>query len=308
MAKKAAAVKQWLENRNRFANFFNARIFNGVQIIKPDELEPVDGETHIQIKDMEEKTQEIHRYRDITMRWKGEMDLMILACENQDKIHYAMPVQTMIYDGLSYVQQMKLMWDLREKDEKITADEFLSKFRKEDKICPVITVVLYLGEEEWDASVDLYGLFNIENTLRENENLKNYIPNYKINLVDGTRLDNLELFQEDLRIVFGLLKCRKDKNRLKEYIEENSDYFSEMDIETGMVVGSFINSERIVKMVESKKKGEGVDMCKALEDWAIEEQEKKAIEIAKNLLNVLEIEVIAEKVGLPIEVIKGLQE
>ena len=145
------------------------------------------------------------------MRWKGKMDLMILACENQDKIHYAMPVRTMIYDGLSYVQQMKLMWDLRDENAKITGDEFLAKFCKDDKICPVITLVFYFGEKEWDASLDLYGMFDIEDILRVNKNLRKYIPNYRINLIDAERLENLDVFQKDLQIIFGLLKCRKDK-------------------------------------------------------------------------------------------------
>jgi len=160
MAKKAAAVKQWIGNRKRFANLFNAKIFGGVQIIKPEDLEPIEGETHILIQTKDRKRQEIHRYRDIAMRWKGKMDFMILACENQDKIHYAMPVRTMLYDGLSYVQQMKVMWDLRDETDEMTNDEFLSKFCKDDKIYPVITLVFYFGEKEWDASLDLYGMRN----------------------------------------------------------------------------------------------------------------------------------------------------
>ena len=312
MAKSAAAVKQWLENRKRFANLFNVKVFDGVQVIHPDELEPVDGENHIQIQTPNGKEQDIHRYRDITMRWKGEMNLMILACENQDKIHYAMPVRTMIYDGLSYVQQMKLLWDLRDKDEKMSSDEFLSRFRKEDKICPVLTLVFYYGEEEWDASLDLYGMFNIENTLRENKNLRKYIPNYTINLIDGARIEDCTLFEKDLQIVLGLLKCRKDKQKLKQYVEDNKEFFKSVDVETGMVISSFINSESIKKTIEQQKEGAGVDMCKAMEDWAAEERkegrEEKAIEIAKNLLNILEIEVIAEKVGLPVKVIRNLQD
>ena len=147
MAKKAAAVKQWIGNRRRFANLFNVKIFGGVHIIRPEDLEPVEGETHVLIQTNDGKKQEIHRYRDITMRWKGKMDFMILACENQDKVHYAMPVRTMLYDGLSYIQQMKLMWELHDENEKVNDEEFLSKFCKDDKLCPVITLVFYFGEK-----------------------------------------------------------------------------------------------------------------------------------------------------------------
>ena len=249
------------------------------------------------------------------MRWKGKMDLMILACENQDKIHYAMPVRTMIYDGLSYVQQMKLMWDLRDENEKITDDEFLTKFCKDDKICPVITLVFYFGEKEWDASLDLYGMFDIEDILRVNKNLRKYIPNYRINLIDAERLENLDVFQKDLQMIFGLLKCRKDKQKLKQYVEDNKEFFKRVDVDTGMAISMFINSESILKMVEKQKVGqkEGVEinMCKAMEDWATEErlegEENKLVDlIRKKLKKGKDIAVIAEEIEETVELVKQL--
>ena len=315
MAKKAAAVGQWMKNRRRFANVFNVKVFGGKQIIKPEELEPIEGETHILMQRKDEKKQEIHRYRDITMRWKGKMDLMILACENQDKIHYAMPVRTMIYDGLSYVQQMKLMWDLRDDTAEITDDEFLSKFCKDDKICPVITLVFYFGEKEWDASLDLYGMFDMEGILRTNADLRKYIPNYTINLIDAERIDNLEVFQKDLQVIFGLLKCRKDKKKLRQYVEDNQDFFKSVDVDTGMVISSFINSNRIMNEMKNQNEGGRVNMCKAMEDWAAEEraegklegEENKLVElIRKKMVKGKDIATIADEVEETEDVVRKL--
>lgn len=317
MAKKAAIVGQWMKNRRRFANVFNAKVFDGAQIIKPEELEPIEGETHMLIQTKDGKKQEIHRYRDITMRWKGKMDLMILACENQDKIHYAMPVRTMIYDGLSYVQQMKLMWDLRDETEEITDDEFLSKFCKDDKICPVITLVFYFGEKEWDASLDLYGMFEIEEILRANDGLRKYIPNYTINLIDAERLENLALFQTDLQVIFGLLKCRKDKQKLKQYVKDNKVFFKSVDMDTGMVIGAFMNSSNIMNGMRNQDEGGKVDMCKAMEDWAAEErlegklegEENKLVDqIRKKLEKGKDIATIADEVEETEEVVRKLME
>ena len=222
------------------------------------------------------------------MRWKGKMDLMLLACENQNKIHYAMPVRTMIYDGLSYVQQMKQMWDLRAESEEMTKDEFLSKFCKDDKICPVITLVFYFGEKEWDASLDLYGMFDIEGILRTNDDLRKYIPNYTINLIDAERIENLEVFQKDIQMILGLLKCRKDKQMLRKYVDENQEFFNNVDMDTGMAISSFMNSDSIMNEIESLGKGGRVDMCKALEDWAAEEREEGRLEGKElNLVNLI---------------------
>ena len=311
MAKKAAAVKQWIENRRRFANLFNAKLFNGIQIIKPEDLEPCEGETHILFQAKEGKKQEIHRYRDVTMRWKGKMNLMILACENQEKIHYAMPVRTMIYDGLSYVQQMKHKWDLRDEEGDIESDEFLSRFCKDDKLCPVITLVLYFGEKEWDASLDLYGMFDIEEILRMNEEMSKYIPNYTINLIDAARLDNLEVFQKDLQVIFGLLKCRKDKQRLKQYVEDNEEFFKSVDVDTAMVMGTFVNSNSIINEIKNQNEGGSVDMCKAMEDWAAEERAEGkentlVIQIRKKLEKGKDIVTIADEVEETEDVVKQL--
>lgn len=313
MAKKAAIVGQWMKNRRRFANVFNAKIFDGVQVIKPEELEPIEGETHILLQTKDGKKQEIHRYRDITMRWKGKMDLMILACENQDKIHYAMPVRTMIYDGLSYVQQMKLMWDLRDEDDEITDDEFLSKFCKDDKICPVITLVFYFGEKEWDASLDLYGMFDIESMIRTNDDLRKYIPNYTINLIDAERIENLEVYQKDLQVIFGLLKCRKDKKKLRQYVEDNQEFFKSVDEDTGVAISSFINSESVMNKLKNQNEGGKVNMCKAMEDWAAEERAEGREEnlvnlIRKKLEKGKDIATIADEIEETEDVVRQLME
>lgn len=313
MAKKAAIVGQWMKNRRRFANVFNAKIFDGVQVIKPEELEPIEGETHILLQTKDGKKQEIHRYRDITMRWKGKMDLMILACENQDKIHYAMPVRTMIYDGLSYVQQMKLMWDLRDEDDEITDDEFLSKFCKDDKICPVITLVFYFGEKEWDASLDLYGMFDIESMIRTNDDLRKYIPNYTINLIDAERIENLEVYQKDLQVIFGLLKCRKDKKKLRQYVEDNQEFFKSVDEDTGVAISSFINSESVMNKMKNQNEGGKVNMCKAMEDWAAEERAEGREEnlvnlIRKKLEKGKDIATIADEIEETEDVVRQLME
>ena len=241
------------------------------------------------------------------------MDLMILACENQDKIHYAMPVRTMIYDGLSYVQQMKLMWDLRDEDDEITDDEFLSKFCKDDKICPVITLVFYFGEKEWDASLDLYGMFDIESMIRTNDDLRKYIPNYTINLIDAERIENLEVYQKDLQVIFGLLKCRKDKKKLRQYVEDNQEFFKSVDEDTGVAISSFINSESVMNKLKNQNEGGKVNMCKAMEDWAAEERAEGREEnlvnlIRKKLEKGKDIATIADEIEETEDVVRQLME
>ena len=137
MGKGNAAVREWMSNPVRFSDLYNGIVFQGKQVVLPEELEPAEGETDILLEDNEQKVQEIHRYRDIVMRWKKGALLVLLACENQEKVHYAMTVRNMLYDSLSYAGQIQQLWKEREKEEKqkMTAPEFLSKWKKDDHWC-----------------------------------------------------------------------------------------------------------------------------------------------------------------------------
>ena len=324
MGKSAAIAKQWLGKPTRVAALFNGAVFAGEQVVKPEELEPSDGENHGLIVDKNEKSKEIHKFRDITMRWKQGVTLMILAIENQKKTHYGMPVRVMNYDGQSYEEQMKLLWDSLSKEEKkaCTHEEFVSEFRKKDRIYPVITLVFYYGTEEWDGSLDLYDMFQFGEELRDREELREYIPNYKINLIDAARLENLERFGEELQEIFGLLKCRGDKNAILAYADEHKEYFQHMDRETGLMVGEFLQSESIVKKMKSdSEKGDEMNMCKALEDLyndgvergreqGIEQGERQKLKsmVEKKVQKGFSVEEIVDMLEEEIELIQQLVE
>lgn len=269
MSNGHTAVNGFLEKKNRFADFFNGNLFQGRQIILPEELEVVKGETDILVEDKNESIQGIHRYRDIVMRWKNSVYLVLLACETQSTVHYAMPVRKMLYDALSYIEQTKKIWESHQMNnevETMSNAEYLSRFGKADKLVPVITVVFYYGTQIWDGSVDLYGMFP-DNKLLENHTVRKYIPNYWINLIDANNIENIECFQTDLKEIFGMMKYRQDKKSLIKYMNENKDYFSHVDKETYYAIGEFLQSKQILKQEVIREEMESeMDMCKALEE------------------------------------------
>lgn len=313
MGKSNAAMKEYVGRKERFADLFNYFLFQGDLVIKSEDLELVDGESDIIIDDVEGKEQEIHRYRDITMRWKYGCDFTILACENQQKIHYAMPVRNMLYDSLSYVEQIKALWKDK-KNDKVTPEEYLSKFCKEDRLVPVITIVMYYGLEEWDASQDLYGMFQLNERLQNNQTFQQYISNYRINLVDVGNLEDIEKFRTDLQIVFGMLHYRGNTEKLIGYVNRNKEFFSCMDKDTFRAIREFLHSENKLKkiLVNVENKGEErVDMCKALDDLYKMGEEKgyergKKDIITKMLKKGWPMETIAEVLGEGIETIQML--
>ena len=231
----------------------------------------------------------------------------------------------MLYDSLTYTTQIQRLHKANNNEEnvKVTRDEFLSKFRKDDKIFPVITVVMYYGEKSWDASTDLYGLFHEETLFRENEILQQYIPNYKINLIEPGNMNNIEVFHTDLQEVFGMLKYRSNKTELLKYVKDKEEYFQNVDAETYYVIREFLHSEKVLKAIDENKREEQVDMCQALEELYNDGvqagreagmevgrragKEAERLTIAKKLLDILDVETIAEKVGLSVEEVLKLQ-
>ena len=233
MGKPNIAVNHWLSDNSRFADLFNGIVFGGEQIVRPEELEPMDREADILITDKEGREKGVQRYRDIVKRWRQGMDLAVLACESQRKVHYAMPIRNMLYDSLSYAEQARILWKERKKKQPaegpLTGEEYLSRFGKKDTLFPVITVVFYYG-------------------------------------LESGSVEELERFRTDLQPILGMLKYRGRKEELRDYIYQNRAYFGHVDKATYRAVGELLHSKKVWNQVaEAEKEGE-IDMCQALEE------------------------------------------
>ncbi len=140
----------------------------------------------------------------------------------------------------------------------------MSRFRKKDRLIPIISLVFYYGSEPWDGPVDLYDMFQLEGTKEENEILEKYLPNYKINLVDAERLEDVEKFSNDLQVILTMLRYRDSKEELTDYINENKKFFQNVDYETSQAMKAFLNMKQISGEAEHKE--EMIDMCKAIQE------------------------------------------
>lgn len=245
MGKNNTIVKRWLSDKKRSADLFNAEVFSGKQIVQPEDLEMIPGESNIIIKDKNGKEKLVTRYRDIMMRWKYGVDFLILAIENQDKIHYAMPVRNMVYDGLAYTEQIEQLWKQHvDNDDEVTDAEYLSKFKKEDKLNPVITLVFYYGDEPWDGETDIYGMLGFDEKFIGISEMKKFIPNYHINLVDISKVSNISNYISDLRYVLSMIQYKKDKEGLSRYVNEHKTYFEKIDEDSYQMINILLKSKK----------------------------------------------------------------
>ena len=79
MGKSDVALKVWLGNPVRFADLFNAVLFDGEQVIDASQLVDSNIEYGMIVTDKTDSKKTLQSYRDIVMRWNDEVTLAILA-------------------------------------------------------------------------------------------------------------------------------------------------------------------------------------------------------------------------------------
>ena len=147
----------------------------------------------------------------------------------------------------------------------MTGAEYLSGFRKEDRLMPVITLVIFLGASEWDAPMSIHEMLSIGD-----EHLLKYVPDYRIHLIAPSQMRDADFlkFRTGFGQVLQYIKYSRNKEKLYQIIHE-SDRFREMDEDSAnllnVVTGSGLRWE---------SKGGKVDMCTAIEEMRRESMEQ----------------------------------
>ncbi len=278
MSKKDTVTKAFMRENTVFADAFNYLIFGGKQIIQPEHLQELDTTELVQliVKGKKLQNEAVQKYRDIlkaAVIMEGEnADYLLLGIENQTEVHYAMPVRNMIYDALQYGNQVSAIAAQHAKEKNAaTPSEFISGFHKSDKLRPVITLVVHFGADPWDGATSLHEMMDLPM-----EEMRNFIQDYKIHLIDPAAIEpeELEKFSSSLREVLGCIKYSNDKEKLSSFIRNNT----RMTLE--------INAARVIQAitkvtVDLSEETEDVDMCKAIEDMM---QDSRAEGLAEGLV------------------------
>lgn len=305
MAKKDIILKEYLSIPEIFADLFNGYLFDGKQILTPENLKSLDSTETVVIKNAENKTEAIQKYRDVIKKVAFDTEFVLLGVEDQMNIHYTMPIRNMLYDAITYTAQTSEIGRKHTKEKDLSGDEFLSKFSKTDKLIPIITLVIYYGKNKWDGSLDLYGMLKFPEDTEAQQIIKQYVPNYKLNFIWAYNFDNFEKFKTGLREIFGILKNDMDGKTLKKYVQTNHDRFSNLDEKTYDVIDSLINLNKykIKKGNFINKKG-GINMSQALEDIKLE---GKLEMIEAMIKENMDINIISKVSGISIDKIQEIK-
>lgn len=261
MSRKDTVTKDYMKDTKVFADAFNYLIYGGRQVIDPDKLHELDTTAIALPYGVDGASVPVQKYRDelkyLTAMEDERAAYLILGIENQSEIHYAMPVKDMLYDALQYAEQVsQAAKSYRSRGEmSVSSGEFLSGFRKEDKLLPVITLVIFFGAEEWDGPMSLHEMLSVE----EKEILA-FVPDYRINLISPASMaeDEIERFRTSLREVMLYIKYSKDKKKLGSLLQAD-EKFKSVERKAVEVMNAITGIHMEIEEDEEK-----VDMCEGM--------------------------------------------
>lgn len=315
-------TKNYVKDTDVFADIFNYYIYDGRQVILPDQLMERDSTKIALPYGADGAVVPIQKFRDVQKLYAamtdGKMEYVLYGAENQSEIHYAMAVKNNLYDALEYAGQVEEAAkshrkNMKRKNEQreTSADEnrktpstgeFLSGFWADDRLIPSITVTIFFGSEEWDGPLSLFDMMDVSDP-----NVLACMDNYHVRLIAPAKMTDEEImkFQSSLREVMLFIKYSKDKENLSRILRANEKRFREVERRAADVIEAITNSG--IKYDKSK---EAVDVCQAIQEIRKESESKgrliQAQKSAKKLYEMgIDIERIALAVDYAVETVKG---
>lgn len=235
--------KKFLGQPKNFVSIFNAFIFDGQPVLKPQFLKNENSKLVMNVS---------KKYADIIKRYEDDTYLDLLIIENQSTVDQAMVARVMEYEGIVRMRY------IREKYERYVPVG--------TKTPMVFTIVLYVGESRWTALRNLSelelvhpgfeGLFN-----EYHLNLIEINENRKYNTGEKATQDFLDL----LRLVYTKQMDQEDRK-------------SEFDRQAVELVYEITKIEALLKLLKESR-GD-VKVCEA---WNEMMEEARTIGLNKGL-------------------------
>ena len=259
-------LKDFWDDKERFADLFNAALFDGKQVLKPENLEDTGTDKSSVVK-IGPYVDTVKRVFDVVKKTSDGIDFVIFGIENQQKIHYAMPLRHMIGDAMSYFKESKLIEAKNKKEHALeTPDEFLSGLKKTDRLHPVISLCIYYGDEEWDGPLSLKDMLQIP------KGYEALVSDYEMHLLEVKKSGELKFHNKDVQMLFEISRMiyAKEADKVDDVYEQN-----EVDAEIFLAVGAVTNSQRMInRALEAREKGEKMTPRKSVLEWEQQCEEK----------------------------------
>ena len=287
MGKYDTCMKEFLQNKDRFADLFNGCCFQGRQIIRAEDLREASENYVITDKRLPGKTRQkdTEIIRDIKMVLGSGMVLQVLAVENQSYIDYAIPVRCMGYDAAEYRRQLKerkqerrllMNSENRPKNPAVSMDETLSGILRSDRLHPVYTLCLYSGTELWDGPRKLSDMMAFD---PQNKNLQSLFEEYHLHLFCINEQHVFDAFRSALKPLFQAINCRNNKKKMIELMKDET--YSHLNEDTWDAIAVMTDNAAMLQkkdLYKTENQKEEFNMCQALQELMQDERNEDRIE------------------------------
>lgn len=274
---KKDITKKRLEDHNDvFADIFNVLLFDGEEVLLEEYLVPM-------------PTEGFSRMHGGTLR-QGNRDVrkadkrdgcyrLIFGGENQEGIDNTMPQRLMGYDFASYEEQIK---NLVSKNTNAGKPAVIKRIHDNQKLAPVITILLYWGADEWSTPLTLHDMLKFPFELEEK--IKPFVADYPMNLIQISSLPDQvrRRFKSDFRLLAEFVFCKNDALKLMLLSQDNTKklHHPEELLDALSAVSKDIRYENMKKQISQRAEKEDVTMCvlaDMLENKGIEQGIKRGI-------------------------------
>ena len=150
---------------------------------------------------------------------------------------------------LCYLHVHKKVWKTR--------TDYANMMRKAEKMFPVVTLILYFGEQHWNRPHSLHDCLDIP------EELKPFVSDYKVNVFEIAWLsdEQVKLFQSDFRFVADYyVQMRKNRNYVppKEVVAHVHEVLQ--------LMAAISRDSRFERAANEVKRGEKITMDRFLDE------------------------------------------
>ena len=227
-----SACRTFFSNDIYFASFSNAILFDGKQVIHPERLVRYENDMSLIIDDTK-SAEDKKRRRDIVVKTDVDGVCCLFSIEHQSTIDKNMVIRCGNYEMLEYLKQLKN--------------------KKLKRLVPQVMIVFYTGDKKWNTPLELNDYFDIP------EELKEYVNDWKIKVVDVKEIDTSKIKDEQTRYFIEAIQemYKGNYEGLHRRIKMNRDNF----IYAAIITGS-------IDLIRDLPEGDEIDMCEGMERMA----------------------------------------
>ena len=105
------------------------------------------------------------------------------------------------------------------------------------------------------------------------QELRGYINNYQIHLLEVRKFPNTDVFYSDLKQIFDFIRMSEDRKGLRQLVQGDAAYQS-MDEDAYDMAVAYTDATELIAVKEFHRKDGKVNMCKALTELIEEGREE----------------------------------